>query len=86
MRCWPKPEAAKALLLEGHTWQHVAQRAARAALSWQEAQQDKGDKPANRLAWISSWGTRCGIATLLRAFIGSRFMANQALCVGVNRQ
>ena len=58
-----KAEAAKALLLERHTWQHVARRASKAALSWQEALRSKCDKPVNRLAWISTWGTRCGIAT-----------------------
>ncbi|EAW40383.1 putative Glycosyltransferase [marine gamma proteobacterium HTCC2080] len=58
-----KVKTAKAMLFEKHTWRHVAQRASRAALSWQEAGQKKGDQPFGRLAWISTWGTRCGIAT-----------------------
>ncbi|MDG1215900.1 MAG: glycosyltransferase, partial [Luminiphilus sp.] len=58
-----KCEAAKVLLLENYTWQKVARRASDAALRWQAGcNNQRLNQPAQRLAWVSTWGTRCGIA------------------------
>ncbi|MBT5006460.1 MAG: glycosyltransferase, partial [Halieaceae bacterium] len=58
-----KCEAAKVLLLEKYPWRKVARRASDAALRWQAGCNNQGlNQPAQRLAWVSTWGTRCGIA------------------------
>ncbi|MBT6039079.1 MAG: glycosyltransferase, partial [Halieaceae bacterium] len=58
-----KCEAAKVLLLEKYPWRKVARRASDAALRWQAGcNNQRLNQPAQRLAWVSTWGTRCGIA------------------------
>ena len=58
-----KCAAAQALLLEKYTWQKVARRASDAALGWQTGRnKSRINQPERRLAWVSTWGTRCGIA------------------------
>jgi glycosyltransferase involved in cell wall biosynthesis len=58
-----KCAAAQALLMEKYTWQKVAARASDAVLRWQADRNNaRINQPARRLAWVSTWGTRCGIA------------------------
>jgi O-antigen biosynthesis alpha-1,2-mannosyltransferase len=51
--------AGKQLLLEKFKWADVAKRLVNAARSW--SQQPMPREP--RVGWVSSWNTRCGIAT-----------------------
>ncbi|GAA5235919.1 hypothetical protein GCM10025795_41840 [Verticiella sediminum] len=55
-----RTEAARALVLNEYTWARVAERA-RAAIAAVEAAPGWRREP--RVAWVSSWNTRCGIAT-----------------------
>ncbi len=51
--------AGKQLLLEKFRWTHVAERLVDAARSWSQAPMPR--EP--RIGWVTSWNTRCGIAT-----------------------
>lgn len=51
--------AGKQLLLEKFRWTHVAERLVDAARSWSQAPMPRDP----RVGWVTSWNTRCGIAT-----------------------
>jgi glycosyltransferase involved in cell wall biosynthesis len=54
-----RANAGRALLLSKFTWQHIAQKAEYAVRRW--ALQGSTKEPC--VAWVSSWNTRCGIAS-----------------------
>lgn len=54
-----RADCGRALLFERFRWRHVAQRLVDAARVFSAAP----ETPIQRIGWISSWNTRCGIAT-----------------------
>jgi glycosyltransferase involved in cell wall biosynthesis len=54
-----RADCGRALLLERFRWRHVAQRLVDAARVFSDAP----EAPPQRIGWISTWNTRCGIAT-----------------------
>lgn len=54
-----RSDCARKLLLSRHSWEKVAQRNVAAAREFSRALPEK----EMRLGWVSSWNTRCGIAT-----------------------
>lgn len=55
------------LLLQHYSWGDVTARAMQALRRWQAAGREP--KPAPRVGWVSTWNTRCGIATYSRHLI-----------------
>ena len=51
--------AGRELLLKNFRWAHVAQRTVDAARKWSRFV----DRPEPRIGWVTTWNTRCGIAT-----------------------
>jgi glycosyltransferase involved in cell wall biosynthesis len=47
-------------ILSNFTWRHVAERSLQAVLNWRSVE---SDRPQLRLGWMSTWNTKCGIAT-----------------------
>jgi O-antigen biosynthesis alpha-1,2-mannosyltransferase len=54
-----KAGVGREYLLENYTWSRVIDRAMDAVREWQAPKAD----PELRIGWISSWNTKCGIAT-----------------------
>jgi glycosyltransferase involved in cell wall biosynthesis len=59
--------AGQRSLAENHQWRHVAQRMVAAARDWSVA--DSGRSP--RIAWVSTWNVRCGIAAYSRHLVNA---------------
>ncbi len=72
----PRLQRARARVEERYTWAQVAQRT-RAALARIESQ--PGPLPEARVGWVSTWGSRCGIAAY--SFYLSRAFAPESLLV-----
>jgi glycosyltransferase involved in cell wall biosynthesis len=56
--------AGQSLLARQFSWAHVA---ARTKLAVQSAERSSSGAPAPKIAWISTWNTRCGIAAYARS-------------------
>jgi glycosyltransferase involved in cell wall biosynthesis/lipopolysaccharide biosynthesis glycosyltransferase len=52
-------DAGQKLLLDNFRWSHVAERMVRAARAWSHVK----ERPEPRIGWVTTWNTRCGIAT-----------------------
>ncbi|MGQ9830941.1 MAG: glycosyltransferase family 4 protein [Thermochromatium sp.] len=72
----PRLELARARVRERYTWSRVA-RLTRNALAQIDAQ--PGPRPPVRVGWVSTWGSRCGIAAYSRHL--TRAFAPDALLV-----
>lgn len=59
--------AGKQLLLENFKWTDVAERLVSSARSWSKIPTLRGA----RIGWVTSWNTRCGIATYSAHLIGN---------------
>jgi O-antigen biosynthesis alpha-1,2-mannosyltransferase len=54
-----RASAGRKLLLERHCWSDVAARMVEAARSWSHMP----EIPEPRIGWVTTWNTRCGVAT-----------------------
>lgn len=54
-----KARAGRQLLLERFCWTHVAARMEEAARAWSY----RTSRPQARIGWVSTWNTKCGIAS-----------------------
>jgi glycosyltransferase involved in cell wall biosynthesis len=60
-----RAQRGRELLLTHFSWAAVAARSIQAVRAWSSA----GPRPAPRIGWVSTWNTRCGIASYSRHLV-----------------